>query len=73
MRYLKAQIRYLHYTLGCIQYPLAIIGLDLFGTPLMFFAGMSIAFVGAAANFRQNELTNKVHMIGAGTGVVAAI
>lgn len=52
--------------------PLTIIGLDLFGTHLMFFAGMAIAFVGAAANFRQNELTNKVHVIGAGAGVVAA-
>ena len=38
----------------------------------MFFAGMAIAFVGAAANFRQNELTNRVHMWGAGLGVVAA-
>jgi hypothetical protein len=38
---------------------------------LMFLAGSGIAFVGAAAAF-QEKMTQEVHMVGAGTGVLAS-
>lgn len=50
--------------------PIAIVSVNLLGTPLMFFAGVAIAFVGTAANFRESDLACKVHMEGAKIAII---
>ncbi|MFW6310912.1 MAG: hypothetical protein ACOC1K_01625 [Nanoarchaeota archaeon] len=59
------------FTLFCwgFGFPLAMLA-D--GDPLLFFAGAAFCFVGAANDFKGNELTHNVHMIGAYTGVAMA-
>ena len=55
------------FTLWCWGYaiPAMIVG----STPLMFFAGAGIAFVGAAAAYRE-KMTETVHIIGALSGIL---
>ncbi len=55
------------FTLFCwgFAFPAIILG----NTPLMFFAGAGIVFVGAAAAFRE-KMTYQVHMVGAFVGVI---
>lgn len=48
-----------------LSIPIIIIG----STPLMFFAGAFLAFVGAAAAFEDLEMTKRVHTIGAVGGI----
>ena len=57
------------FTLFCWGFaiPAILIG----STPLMFLAGTGIAFVGAAAAFKE-EMTDKVHYIGAIGGILAS-
>jgi len=58
------------FTLFCWGFalPAIIIGLSLVDSPLMFLAGSGIAFVGAAAAFKE-RMTHTVHMVGAYAGV----
>lgn len=58
-----------YFTLFCwgIAFPAIIIG----STPLMFLAGMGIAFVGAATMFKE-KLTGAVHFTGAAIGIIAS-
>lgn len=51
--------------------PAIIIGVDLTHNILMFLAGAGIAFVGAAAAYKQ-ELTDKVHVASAWIGILAS-
>jgi len=46
--------------------PLMIAG----GTALTFLAGLAICFAGAAADTKNTELTEKVHVIGAMAGII---
>jgi len=60
------------FTLFCWGYgiPIAIVSVNFVGTALMFYAGCSICFVGAASAFKDNSLTKKVHMWGASIAVI---
>lgn len=49
----------------CISFPIIVIG----DTPLMFFAGAFLAFVGAATAFKDLKMTKRVHTIGAVGGI----
>lgn len=49
--------------------PVLIVG----DTPLMFFAGAGICFVGAAAAFKGDDMTMKVHVVGAVSGVALSM
>jgi hypothetical protein len=54
-----------------VAIPMAIVGMDLNGdTPLMFFAGSGIAFVGAASAFKDDKITERSHIVGATAGIV---
>lgn len=61
------------FTLFCWGFalPAIIIGVDLTDNFLMFFAGGGIAFVGAAAAFKE-KLTGKVHVAGALVGIISS-
>jgi len=50
-----------------IAFPVIILGVE--KTPLMFFAGAFLAFVGAAPAFKE-ELERSVHIIGAAGGII---
>ena len=52
------------FTLFCWGFAIPVIIIGTPQTPLMFFAGTGIAFVGAAAQIKQ-KLTYRVHMTGA--------
>lgn len=55
------------FTLWCWGY--AIPAMIVASTPLMFFAGAGIAFVGAAAAYRE-KMTETVHIVGAVSGIL---
>lgn len=49
-----------------ISFPITIVGVS--ETPLMFFAGAFLSFVGAAPHYKQ-ELEGKIHYVGALAGI----
>lgn len=55
------------FTLWCWAYALPAIIIA--STPLMFFAGAGICFVGAAAAYKE-KMTEAVHIVGAVTGII---
>lgn len=53
--------------------PMAIISLDLNDSPLMFFAGAAICFVGVASNYKGNLMTKNMHYRCAAIGVILGL
>lgn len=55
------------FTLFCygVAFPAMILGITLSNSVLMFLAGASLAFVGAASRFKEWIVTHNVHMISA--------
>jgi len=53
--------------------PMAIISLDINDSPLMFFAGAAICFVGVASNYKSNIMTKNMHMRCAAIGVILGL
>lgn len=53
--------------------PMAIISLDLNDSPLLFFAGAAICFVGVASNYKSDLMTKNMHMNCAAIGVILGL
>jgi hypothetical protein len=64
----KLQILFTLFCFGC-GFPIVIVGVPL--TPLMFFAGASMCFIGAASSFKRS-FTHDVHYISAILAIIFA-
>ena len=53
-----------------ISIPIIIVGVEL--SPLFFFAGALMSFMGVAAAFKDNKLVRRVHNVGAVGGITLA-
>lgn len=53
--------------------PMAIISLELNDSPLLFFAGAAICFVGVASNYKSDLMTKNTHMNCAAIGVILGL